>query len=314
LIDQDDKGGRRLAEAKAFGREARGLAGEFFDAAPVKVAAVLRDFDNEINERRINTYTKTGAGEHARWIGALSAAHVPADYVWPDSSFVGYRVLILPHLKMVSPALVEKLGNYVRSGGRLVLGAQSGLKDLNCHVVEKTPPGLLAKLAGVEIEDWTTLAAGETRTARLKSGRDIAMEAFVERIRPTAADVVARWSGGDSLLGDSAAVTVNRVGKGAVYYFGGYCSAAAIEGLVQYLQGEMKISPSIAAPAEVEIVVRSAARKVYVVALNHSQRVQRVSGLAGVELLSGKKSSGEITLEPFGVAVIVIAGSAFRYC
>jgi hypothetical protein len=38
----------------------------------MKVAAVLRDFDNEINERRINTYNKTGESEHARWLRALA--------------------------------------------------------------------------------------------------------------------------------------------------------------------------------------------------------------------------------------------------
>jgi beta-galactosidase len=314
LIDQDNKSGRRLAEAKEFGREARGLPGEFFDAPPAKIAAVLRDFDNEINERRISTYTKTGAGEPVRWIGALSTAHVPVDYVWPDSSFAGYRLLILPHQKMVSQSLVEKLEKYVRAGGTLVLGAQSGLKDLNCHIVKKTPPGLLSKLAGVEIEDWTTLPANETRAARLLTGQDIAMEVFVERIHPTAADILARWSGGDSLLGDSAAITVNRLGKGAVYYFGGYCSAAAIEGLVEYLRGELMISPSVSAPAEVEAVIRSGRRKTYIVLLNHSQRVQRVAGLVGMELLSGKKCDGEIVLEPFGVGIVAIAPSAFRWC
>jgi beta-galactosidase len=314
LIDQDDKSGRRLAEAKEFGREAHGLPGEFFDAPPAKIAAVLRDFDNEINERRINTYTKTGAGEHARWIGALSGSHVPVDYVWPDSSFAGYRILILPHQKMVSRPLVEKLEKYVRAGGTLVLGAQSGLKDLNLHIVEETPPGLLSRLAGVEIEDWTTLPANDMRVARLSTGRDIAMETFVERIRPTAAKVVAHWSGGDSLLGDSAAITVNRVGKGAVYYFGGYCSAAAIEGFVEYLRGELMISPSVSAPAEVEVVIRSARRKTYIVLLNHSQRVQRVAGLVGMELLSRKKCDGEIVLGAFGVAIVAIAGSTFRYC
>ncbi|HEY1921133.1 MAG TPA: beta-galactosidase, partial [Tepidisphaeraceae bacterium] len=211
LIDQDDKNNRRLAEAKVFGGEAHRLPGDFFDSRPAKIVGVLRDFDNEINERRINTYVKSGAGEHARWLSALSAAHVPADYVWASSPFAGYKVLILPHVKMISRALAEKLEKYIRSGGTLLLGAQTGLKDLDCHIVEKTPPGLLSGLAGVEVADWTTLAADETRSARLVTGKDIVMEAFVERIRPTTAKVLARWNGGDSLLGDAAAITINRV-------------------------------------------------------------------------------------------------------
>jgi beta-galactosidase len=314
LLDQDNKNTRRLAEAKRFGSEAHKLPEEFFDAAPVKIAAVLRDFDNEINERRINTYTKGGAGEHVRWLSALSAAHVPVDYVWPDSSFDSYRLLILPHQKIVTRELADKLATFVKSGGTVVLGAQAGLKDINCHIVEKTPPGLLSKLAGVEVEDWTTLPANETRTARLATGTDIVLDAFVERLRLITATPLARWTGGDSLLNDSPAITRNVVGKGVVYYIGGYCPATATEGFINYLRGELQISSALSAGPEVEIIVRSARRKTYVILLNHSQRMQRVTGLSGVELLSGKTSEAEIVLDPFGIAIVATTPSAFRWC
>ena len=71
------------------------------------------------------------------------------DFVWPESEFDQYGVLVVPHQQIVSPALAKKLEKYVAAGGILVLGALAGVKDENCHIVERTAPGLLAKLAGM---------------------------------------------------------------------------------------------------------------------------------------------------------------------
>jgi beta-galactosidase len=305
LLDQDNKNTRRLAEAKTMGREIRKLPADFFDAPPVKIAAILRDFDNETNERRINTYAKTGQAEFARWLRGLALWHVPADYVWPDSRFDGYRVLILPHQKIVTRELADKLEEYVAAGGILMLGAQAGLKDVNCHIVGRTPPGLLAKLAGVEVEEWTTLSSKETRTARIINGQQITLFTFVERLRPTTAASVARWLGGDSLLSDSPAVIVNKFGKGKVYYIGGYCPNAAIDLLIEHLIASADLSIPLSAAPEVEIIHRAAGKTRYVIALNHSSSPQRISGLwAGRELLTGRAVQGDVILSGFDVAVV----------
>jgi beta-galactosidase len=305
LLDQDNKNTRRLAEAKTVGREIRKLAADFFDAAPMKIAAILRDFDNETNERRINTYARSGEAEFARWLRGLALRHVPADYVWPDSGFDAYRTLILPHQKIITRELAHKLEKYVAAGGILVLGAQAGLKDVNCHIVARTPPGLLAKLAGVEVEDWTTLSSKETRTARIINGQPITMSTFVERLRPAAAASVARWLAGDSLLSDSPAITVNKFGRGKVYYIAGYCPAPAIDLLIEHLIASADLTVPLSAPPEVEIIHRVAGKTRYVIALNHSSNPQRISGLpAGKELLTGRAVNGDMILSGFDVAVV----------
>jgi beta-galactosidase len=305
LIDQDNKPTRRLTEAALFGKEAAKLPVDFFDAKPVRVAGVLRDFDNEINERRINTYNKTGEAEHARWARGLALQHIAVDYIWPDSRFENYAVIVLPHQKMVTRELAEKLAKYVNSGGTLILGAQSGLKDENCHIIEKTAPGLLTKLAGVEVEDWTTLAAKETRAARLNTGQDVVFDTFVERLRPTGASIVARWLPGDALLADSAAITLNKVGDGKVYYIGGYSPTATIESFAPALLATENIAAIVSAPAEVEIIRRHGRKATYVVALNHSKSRQRIGIPKGSrDLLSEKRVSGDLILDGFGVAVL----------
>src|SRR5699024_6929944 len=127
-------------EATEIGRELKKLPAEFFDAPVRRFAAVLRDYDNETNERRINTYAKTGAWENGRWLAELAKRHVPHDIIWPDSDFAGYKLLIAPHLKIVDEQLVAKPERFVRAGGPLVLGAQSGSKDRNCHLIDSPYP------------------------------------------------------------------------------------------------------------------------------------------------------------------------------
>jgi beta-galactosidase len=208
-------------------------------------------------------------------------------------------------VKIVTRELADKLTKYVSGGGVLVLGAQAGLKDINLHIVERTPPGLLARLAGIEIEDWTTLGAKEIRGVRMIGGGQIALSTFVERLRPSTAETIGRWIAGDSLLSDAPAVTVNKFGKGRVYYAGGYCPAAAVDSLVDFFIAALDLSMGISAPGEVEIILRGTGKRRYIVVLNHSSESQRVSGdFSGKEIISGKRVDGEMVLPGFGVAVL----------
>jgi beta-galactosidase len=305
LLDQDNKKGRRLAEARAFGEEARRLPGDFHSSGKMNIAAILRDYDNEINERRINTYNKSGEAEHARWLRAFALQHVPADYVWSGGKIDRHRVLVVPHLQIVTRELANELTEHVEEGGVLVLGAQCGLMDVNCHIVQKTPPGLLAKLAGVEVEDWSTLGAKEVRVARIGAGPEMTFTTFVERLRPTTASVCARWNPGDPLLANAPAITSHKLGKGVVYYIGGYLPTESIEIFVQEFLLGSSVWGRADASGEVELIYRRGRKDYYVVALNHSSSPQRVSFQKGSkDLLTGKAADPHLILGGFAVAVV----------
>jgi beta-galactosidase len=309
LLDQDDRDNRRLSEAIKAGKEFLSLPKEFLAAAPVKAVALLRDFDTETNERRINTYAKAGDWEPARWTHELARRHLPVDQVWSDGDWAGYPLLIAPHAQVVTKAMAKRMTDYVTAGGTLVLGARSGLYDERLHVVEMPLPGLLRKLAGVEVEDWTTLPNDQTRDARLAGGATLPFNAFVERLRPLAAQPIAWWTGGDALLGEAPAVTVNRVGKGRVYYVGGYATNAAIAALVAHLMSELPLVPLADADAAVEMIARANGPRRYLALLNHAPGGHRVHGLANAKLIAGDgdlSKTGELRLPGYGVAVVEV--------
>jgi beta-galactosidase len=307
ILDPDDKDKRRLAEAKQVAKELRQVPKDFFDSPLLKSVAILRDFDNETNDRRINTYIKSGAGEHSRWYDAVARSHIPVDYVWPGSDFRGYHVLIAPHLKIVDTAMVKKLTTFVRTGGTLILGAQSGLKDKNLHLLEQTPPGPLAGLAGVEIEDWTTLPPDQSRPAQMIAGESISLHTFIETLRPSrGCETLATWPGDDPLLCGAPAITRNPVGKGRVIYIGGYCSSESAATIVKLLN----VQPLIPASPEVECIARRWRGRTVLALFNHSNSPQPISLKTSARDLLAPNCpiAREFTLPPHDLRILVMAG------
>jgi beta-galactosidase len=314
LLDADDRDNRRIAEGKQLGQEMKHLPQDFLDAPPLKGVAVLRDFDNEINDNRINTYIGQGRNEYKRWIAELLTQHVPVDEVWSGSEIPGtkwgqgqnaHSLLVLPHQKIIDDALLAKLKSFLHDGGMVVLGAQSGLKDRNLHVIEKTPPGLLTELAGVEVEAWTVLPDGETRTATLEEGKTIEFNTFTERLKLKGASAIAQWQTDDPLLASSPAITCNEFGAGYVVYVGGYCTDAAIKLLCEMFTEALRRQTRIQAPPEIEVVHRIGKLAKYVCLLNHSRTAQEVRHLpTGADLITGDPISETTSLPPHGVRII----------
>lgn len=306
LLDPDDRDNRRLEEAKRTGVELKALPKEFLAAPPVKVVAVMRDFENDANDRRINTYTKAGQGEGGRWLGECLRRHIPADMLWHHADPRAYRMLVIPHFKIVDEAFVAMLGKFVLAGGTLVVGAQSGIKDHNCHLVELPAPGLLRLLCGVEVEDWTTLPEKELRNARLGDGRQVEMGTWVERIKPLTAATLATWATSDTLLADAPAITVNKLGKGRVVYIGGYLPEEGVSAMLDWLCAELGIAGVVQASDQVEVVVRQAKGRKWYVMINHSPTPQRVGGLPkGQHRMDGQfAQNGELILPGYGVAMV----------
>ena len=91
------------------------------------------------------------------------------------------------------------------------------------------------------------------------------------------------------------------MGKGLVYYVGGYCPDSAVAKLAQTLH-----APIVHASSEVEVVARQDDHARYLGLINHGRSAQRVTGLGSAkELISDTPVPEEgLVLSSFGVAVI----------
>ena len=304
LIDADGKDTRRLAEAAETATEIAALPQTFFDAPPAKVAAVLRDYDNDVNEKRINTYIDGGRWAFGRWAASLAKRHVPTDFLWHGDALDGYALVVACHAKITDDAIVAKLTDFAERGGTVILGAQSGLHDRHLHMEQRTPPGLLADLAGLEVAEWSTLAKDHTRSMTFSDGRAVEAIAFVEALRPTNAIAIAHWKKDDRLLQGRPAVTMRRLGKGNVIYIGAYLGDAATAAVLDWLINTAIVRPAVAASDTVECLVRESSER-FTVLLNHSEMPQRISALpsGSVALLGPLPMGTTVELSAFGVSI-----------
>ncbi len=308
LLEPDNRDNRRLAEAKTVGEEIRSLPKAFFQAKVTRAVAVLRDYDCEANDRRINTYNKEGHWEAHRYLAAFMKQHVPADMLWNTADLAGYRLIVAPHLAMVSKQTLKDLNAFVKAGGTLVLGAQTGTMTQDLHLVETPAPTILKSLAGVEVEDWTTQPPGEPRTATFTDGTAVPLNTVVERLRLRGAKPLANWSGDDRLLDQAPAITIRKVGKGQVVYIGGYALGEAVLELAKRWAGLAKALPIALTGSMVELVERKNGKKCFIVAMNHDKKPQSGIGLGNIKVLLGDLSidGDEFTIPALGVAVIEI--------
>ena len=101
-------------------------------------------------------------------------------------------------------------------------------------------------------------------------------------------------------------MTVNAVGKGQVYYIGGYCDVEAVAALVRNILSVLKIEPVIDAGPEVEAVERASGGRRFISLCNHSGEDQSVRIPRGTNLLDGTAIDGELTLPAHGVAIVAL--------
>jgi len=306
LIEPSNLDNWRLKEAAKVGEEIRTVPRAYYDATVTKAVAVLREYDNESNDRRVNTYNKEGHWEAHRYCAAFQRVHVPTNMVWNTSDFAGYRLIVAPHLAMVDKPLLAKLTAFVKAGGTLVLGAQTGTMTTDLHLIDTPMPAILRTLAGVEVLDWTTLPPGEPRIATFTDGSTIALNTFVERLKLRGAKPLATWGGDDTLLESDPALTIRKVGKGQVIYVGGYVLDPNVISLAERWIELAGVKPVAQASDEVEIVERRNGKKRFIAMLNYGKSAQTITGLpAGKELISSKSvSDGQLLLEPTGVAIV----------
>ena len=88
----------------------------------------------------------------------LYKSNVGIDFVFPDSTnFSDYKVIVVPPLYVASDALLNKLVDYVRNGGHVVMAFKSGFTNEFDTVRWTTMPGPLREAAGFHYQEFSNL-------------------------------------------------------------------------------------------------------------------------------------------------------------
>jgi beta-galactosidase len=241
---------------------------------------------------------------------ALYRLNIETDFVFPGSlNLDAYDLILVPPLYVADDALLERLSDYVKGGGHLLMAFKSGFTDGNSTVRWTRAPGPLRGACGFSYQEFTNLR----NSLRLKgdpfgAGAGNSVGVWAEYLLPDTAEPLAFYD--HPVFGRYPAVTRNRFGQGTLTYEGTYLSDGLQEKVVASAIRSAGISLSDARlPAGVKVKRAALADGAPVRGyFNFTGRPQKFvcGGAGGTDILSGRRVAAEetITLAPWDLVLI----------
>ncbi len=312
ILDYDNRENRKLREVKDFYRKFRTLD-HVCGAEYAASFGLIKDYDNvwdmEVDawHRRIASYS-----EDEIFAGA-ELSNLPYDIVYLQndselSDLTKYPVLIYPHPVIMSKERAALLEAYVAQGGRLVLGCRSGLKNLN-GICEMMPqPGVLQRLTGTDVQDFTYTSPAEEETYAIWDGQKIETPVFNDILTPLPeTKVLAAYA--NSYYKGEAAFTEHKVGAGSVLHFASAFSRNEVPKILKYAGAVSPFEGLVEADGkDVELTLRKKDGRKFLFVLNFNPRkVHFTLKVPMRSLYDGSEVFGGMKLPAFGTEVYEVA-------
>ena len=324
MIGVHGQPGRVFGEVRRLAREtaavARVTAGTTAAAAEV---AILYTHDNHCEFARTPKTAAFGGrfgngysvhlAEHYQ---AIAKQNIPCDIVYPNDDLSRYRVIVVPALFIVRQELADKLDQYVRTGGTLVLTRFSGYADASGRLFDQPVPGPLARICGIEVLDSRDTTADEG--TRLVAVRDdfafapIKALSSMDEIRVRAKDVEVLAEYDSPFFRKVPAATRWNRGRGRGYYLGALLTQEGYDAFYQALARDCRLRPLLDLPAGVYVTARQhGRRRVYFI--NNPSPQSRTLELKKPlkHALTGQPLAPKLRLAPFDV-IVAVPGSGRR--
>jgi beta-galactosidase len=215
-------------------------------------------------------------------------------------------------LYMVRPGVAERIASFVQAGRTFVATYWSGIVDENDLVFLGGFPGPLREVLGIWAEEIDALYEGDANAVLPTTGNELGLEGpYVARelcdlIHAEDTEVLATY-GADFYAGRPA-LTVNHFGQGQAFYIASRNDERFLDDFCGALDARLGLLHTLPAdlPAGVSAQLRSDGEYRYRFVMNFRSEPMPVDLGAGsyLDLLSGGKVSGEVTLDPYGVMVL----------
>jgi beta-galactosidase len=286
---------------------------EFAKAAPLLAGtgphakvAMLFSYDN-MWAIKLQPHTKQfdPLAEFVNWYKPLERQAQEVDIVAPDADLSSYPLVVAPSLNVLTQAEADRLAAYVRTGGHLVLGPRTGMKDDDNALWPQRQPGPLLPLLGTRVEQFYALDAPVKASGALG---DATATIWAETLKPKATDVsvIERYGASNGWLDGKAAAVTRQVGKGTITYVGAWFDPSTLDRLAAHALSDAYIAPIVAsAPDGVEVDERSGDGRRVLILINHNTAPVRLALPTGARATVGDYADGG--LPAHGIAVVLLA-------
>ncbi|GAB7033030.1 beta-galactosidase [Streptomyces sp. NPDC021749] len=310
MVPHGGTGTRIFREITALGRELAAVPGIEGTRSRAEVA-LLADWHSwwalELDSKPSTALDHSRiALDHYR---PLFEAGVACDVIPPQRDLTGYRLVVVPNLYLLTEQDAERLADYVRDGGRLLVSFFSGIVDAHDRVHPGGYPGPLRELLGLRVEEFWPLDTG--RTVGVGDGAYTGRaDLWSESVDLEGAQALARFTDGD--LAGRPAVTRHAHGRGTAWYVATRLDPALLRAVLDDVRAEAGVAPVLPGlPPAVQATVREGTDVRYLFLLNHGAEAADVA-LPRPHRDALARPDGapagpveRITLPPRGVAVLV---------
>jgi beta-galactosidase len=307
ILDANGRIERRYEDVRRLAAEVDALGEGLAGTRPEPTVALLHDYDSRFALQVQPTNVALGYEETVqRHYEALRRLGLGVDVVSPAADLSAYRIVVAPLLYVLDEAVAAALTAYANSGGTLVLGPRSGIKDRHNAVPERPVPAWLDALAGLEVVDY--VSRSETDTARIGGGNDGLefsgeVHGWFEELELRDALPLALYE--DGPFAGTAAVASRRAAEGRVVYLAG---VAGLETLVAVYRaiGTAAGARLLDVPEGVDVVPLVGESERLLFLLNHSdeERVVELGPGEWHDHVAGTRADGRIVVGPLGIALV----------
>ena len=264
---------------------------------------------------------RSWTGEHDGYVSLVQQMHhalyemnVGTDFVFPETKDLSaYKLLIVPALYISDDALLQRLSDYVKNGGHVVMTFKSGFANENSAVRWVRAPGPLREATGISYQEFSNLE----RPLALKDDPFHVGDAdknanqvsdWAEFLVPEHAKPLAYYD--HPFFGKWPAITENQFGRGTLLYEGTYLSNTLQTAVMKRALDEAGLtSADQQLPAAVHIthgVNRMGKRIHYYFNYSGNEVKASYTFSAGVNLLDEKpvSKSDSLSLGPWDLAIV----------
>lgn len=310
VLSHDLEPNRIYGEVSRIGAELKKLGPRLANLKQTNQVAILFSADSS------NALSYMPVGDKVDYMSmfsqmydALYRLNAEPDFIHVDDPNLSrYKVILVPPLYSASDAILQRLADYVKNGGQVVMAFKSGFTNEYSTVRDEMAPGPLRAAAGFHYQEFTNLAEPVPLTPDpYHVGAQSTGSVWAEFLIPDTAEVVAAY---DDPYWKFPAITRNKYGSGALTYEGTVVSDELQREIVRDSLNRAGLTgPDQELPKAVRVRHgRNSQNQLLHYYLNYSGNDQTVTYPYGdgADILTGApvRHGGTLTLHPWDLAIV----------
>ena len=242
-------------------------------------------------------------GQTQDFFGSFFARDVDTRVVDLTQSTLNYKLLVLPGVTLMDELSANKIREFVKNGGTVLMTNPSAMVDEHNQVFRTTLPGLLSDVFGIRVAGYETSKDMNEISPIGNKGDQLQIEYKDKKFNINSYRFDVIESRGAEVMGNITSlpkaypiITSNKFGKGRAIYIGGSAKGELLNTILDSLIDELKLKNGPEVPQDV-IGRYIDAKHILYLNMGNEKRTVKLKGHFK-SILSEKEYTDEFSLSP----------------